>query len=132
MGRRLILDSTVLVEYERGRLDRSQFDDDLAVAAVTIAEFRRGVELADTAERRERRLAALDGLLEVVGVLDYTEATAGEHARLLALVVRQGRPRGAHDLIIAAHAAETGRAIVSHDSAARFGELAGVTASEAE
>ena len=37
-------------------------------------------------------------------------------------------PRGAHDLIIAAHAAETGRTILSRDAKARFGDLAGVSA----
>jgi predicted nucleic acid-binding protein len=36
--------------------------------------------------------------------------------------------RGAHDLIIAAHAAETGRLIVSRDARARFNDLPGVTA----
>jgi hypothetical protein len=39
----------------------------------------------------------------------YTQATAAHHGCLLAHVRRSGSPRGAHDLIIAAHAAETGR-----------------------
>jgi predicted nucleic acid-binding protein len=52
-------------------------------------------------------------------------------AGLLAHVRRTGTPRGAHDLIIAAHAAETGRTIVSRDAKARFGDLPGVTAIDA-
>jgi tRNA(fMet)-specific endonuclease VapC len=62
----------------------------------------------------------------VTTVLDYTERTAAEHARLVAHVRRAGAPRGAHDLIIAAHAAEQGRAVVSLDVRARFGDLPGV------
>ena len=50
MGRRLILDTNVLIAYERGTIDRAALDDDeLAVAAVSIAEYRVGIELADAA-----------------------------------------------------------------------------------
>ena len=42
-----------------------------------------------------------------------------------------GRPRGALDLIMAAHAAETDRTIVGRDAAARFGELPGVLVEDA-
>ena len=69
--------------------------------------------------------------MSAVDVLDYTQATAAHHARLLAHVRRTGTPRGAHDLIIAAHAAETGRTIVSRDAKARFGDLPGITAIDA-
>jgi predicted nucleic acid-binding protein len=40
-------------------------------------------------------------------------------------------PRGAHDLVIAAHAAETGRLVLSRDVKARFGDLPGITAVDA-
>ncbi|TDD63730.1 PIN domain-containing protein [Actinomadura rubrisoli] len=131
MGRRLILDTDVLIAYERGTVDRPAFDDDeLAVAAVTIAEYRVGIELADSAERAAERARALVAITSVIEVLDYSEATATHHARLIADVRRAGAPRGAHDLIIAAHAVETGRAVVSRDAKARFGGLAGVVAVE--
>jgi tRNA(fMet)-specific endonuclease VapC len=64
----------------------------------------------------------------VTTVLDDTERTAVEHARLLAHVRRAGRARGAHDLIIAAHTAEHGRGVVSLDARARFDGLPGVEA----
>jgi tRNA(fMet)-specific endonuclease VapC len=128
VGRRLILDTNILIAYERGTMDRSSLDDDeLAVASVSVAEYRVGIELADTAERA-RALVAITSALDV---LDYTQATAAHHGRLLAHVRRCGTPRGAHDLIIAAHAAETGRTIVSRDAKARFGDLPGVTAADA-
>jgi tRNA(fMet)-specific endonuclease VapC len=132
VGRRLILDTNVLIAYERGRIDRSELDDDeLAIASVTVAEYRVGIELADTAARAADRARALVAITSAVEVLDYTEATAACHARLIAHVRRVGAPRGAHDLIIAAHAAQTDRAVLTFDAKARFAELPGVTAIEA-
>jgi tRNA(fMet)-specific endonuclease VapC len=129
VGRRLILDTNVLIAYERGTIDRASLDnDELAVAAVSIAEYRVGIELADTATRAADRARALAAIVSSVDVLEYTEATAAHHARLIAHVRRSGSPRGAHDLIIAAHALETGRIILSRDAAARFGDLPSVIA----
>lgn len=127
MGRRLILDTNVLIAYERGSLDRTGFDDDeLAVAAISIAEYRVGIELADAVARAAERARALAAITSAIDVLEYTEGTAAHHARLLAHLRRSGVPRGAHDLIIAAHAVETDRTVVSSDAAARFGDLPGV------
>ncbi|MEV5754932.1 type II toxin-antitoxin system VapC family toxin [Actinoallomurus sp. NPDC052308] len=132
MGRRLILDTNILIAYERNTIDRAALDDDdLAVAAVTIAEYRVGIELADTAARAADRSRALAAITSVVEVLDYTDTTAAHHARLIGHVRRVGTPRGAHDLIIAAHAAETGRTILSRDAKARFADLPSVIAAEA-
>ncbi len=50
------------------------------------------------------------------------------HGRLLAHVRRAGAPRGAHDLIIAAHAVEDSRAVVSMDAKGRFADLPDVVA----
>jgi tRNA(fMet)-specific endonuclease VapC len=132
MGRRLILDTNVLIAYERGTIDRSALDEDeLAVASVSIAEYRTGIELAHTQERAAERARALATIASVIDVLDYTQATAAHHARLLAHVRKSGRPRGAHDLIIAAHAAETGRIVLTRDAKGRFGDLPGINAADA-
>lgn len=127
MGRRLILDTGVLIAYERGIIDRSTLNhDELAVDAVTIAEYRVGIELADTAERAATRARALAAIMGAVDVLDYTETTAAHHARLIAHVRRTGTPRGSHNLIIAAHAAESGRTVLTGDLKARFAGLPGI------
>jgi tRNA(fMet)-specific endonuclease VapC len=132
MGRRLILDTNVLIAYERGTIDRSALDDDeLAVASVSIAEYRVGIELADTPERAAERARALTAIMSVIDVLEYTGTTAAHHGRLLAYVRTSGTTRGAHDLIIAAHAAETGRVVMTRDAKARFGDLPGISATDA-
>ena len=129
MGRRLILDTNVLIAYERGTIDRAALDgDELAIAAVSVAEYRVGIELADTPERAADRSRALVAITSSVDVLDYSEVTAAYHARLIAHARRVGKPRGAHDLIIAAHALQSDRIILSFDANARFADLPGVSA----
>jgi tRNA(fMet)-specific endonuclease VapC len=130
VARRLILDTGILVRAERGRarLDRAlRDDDDVAIAAITAAELLVGVELAD-ARRRPDRAAYVDDVLATVPVEDYTLDVAAAHARLLAHVRRSGRPRGAHDLIIAATAAATRRTVLTSDGSAAFADLPGVDA----
>jgi tRNA(fMet)-specific endonuclease VapC len=124
---RLILDTTVLVATERDRatLDVSfADDDDVAIAAVTAAELLVGVALA-SGRRRARRATFVDEVLSTVTIEDYTLATARAHADLLAAVRTSGRPRGAHDLLIAATAVATARTIVTSD-ARGFEELPAV------
>jgi len=131
VGRRLILHTNIVIAYERGAVDRASLDDDeLAIAAVSVAEYRVGIELADTVARAADRARSLSAIVSVLEVLDYTERTAVHHARLIAAARQIGRPRGAHDLIIAAHAAETGRTIISRDAKARFADLPDVLAVE--
>lgn len=123
----LLLDTTFLIDAERARTELDEViddDDDVAIAAVTVAELRVGVELA-APTHRDRRAAFVHAVLEVVPVLPYGLDTALVHADLLAATRRSGRPRGAHDLIIAATARSTGRTVVTADPEG-FDELPGV------
>lgn len=125
---RVILDTGVLIAAERRKLDLAALgrrNDDIVIAAVTAAELLVGVECADGA-RREARQAFTEGIFALVPVEDYTLDVARVHARLLAHVRKTGRPRGAHDLIIAATAAATGRSVMTLDDKAGFGALPGV------
>ncbi|MBW8736859.1 MAG: PIN domain-containing protein [Streptomyces turgidiscabies] len=131
MARRLILDTDVIIRAERGSAglaDLLAADDDITIAAITLAELQLGVELADDA-RRDRRQEFVDGIRALVPVEDYTADVARFHARLLAHARREGKPRGAHDLIIAATAATTARTLLTTDGKAAFDGLPGVHAS---
>ena len=99
-------------------------DDEVAVAAVTIAELLVGVLLADDVHRRGRQ-QFVDEVNDIIPIVDYDATVAAVHAELLVAVRRQGRPRGAHDLIIAATANATQREVVSADDSA-YQELPGV------
>ena len=77
----LLLDTTFLVDAERGAVDLDQTiddDDDLAIAAVTIAELLVGVRLA-SGKRRDARQAYVDGILESLPVIAYDRNVAREH-----------------------------------------------------
>lgn len=95
---------------------------------MNIAEYRVGIELVDTPARAADRARALVAITSALEVLDYTEATAACHARLIAHARRAGTLRGAHDLIIAAHAAQTGRTVLTFNAKTRFADLPGVSA----
>ncbi|GAB2861210.1 hypothetical protein GCM10022221_71230 [Actinocorallia aurea] len=130
MARRLILATGVLIASERGTASVDEVigdTDDVAISAITVAELLVGVELADAA-RRPVRQAFVDEVLALIPVEEYTADVARVHARLLAETRRQGRRRGAYDLLIAATAAATARTIITADSSAAFDDLPGVRA----
>ncbi len=125
VARRLIVDTGVMVAVERSTSSLSgalRDDDDVAMAAVSVAELWAGVELAD-AKHRAARERFVQSVLQVVPVIPYDEGVARRHAVLLAHVHRTGRRRGVHDLLVAATAARTGRAVLTADAAARFADL---------
>jgi tRNA(fMet)-specific endonuclease VapC len=125
---RLILDTTVIVASERGRLSLDKLigdDDDVAIAAITAAELLVGVELAD-AGRRPHRQALVEAVLGGIPIEDYDLEVARSHATLLAHARRSGRLRGAHALVIAATALARERIVLTTDQSG-FSELPGVT-----
>lgn len=103
-------------------------EDDVAIAAISVAELAVGIELADE-ERRAKRAAFVAAVLDAVSVETYDVDVAQAHGALLAHTRRSGRPRGAHDLIISATARARGRVVVSADSGG-FAELPGVAVRE--
>lgn len=124
---RLLFDTTFLIDAERtgGELDHVVDDhDDVAIAAITIAELRVGALLAN-GKRKVTRDAYVNDVISTIPVLDYDVEVAEAHARLLVEVRSQGKPRGAHDLIIAATARAFERTVVSADDTA-FRGLTGV------
>lgn len=128
MARRLIIDTGVLIASERGRaglMDVIAEDDDLVIAAITVAELRTGIELA-TERHRGARAEFLVNVLETLPVEPYDLAAAEAHGRLLAHVHRTGTKRGAHDLMIAATAVATKRTVLTTDRGANFNDLPGV------
>jgi len=123
----LLLDTNVLIEAERTSIDLDALiadDDEPAVAAITIAELGVGVEMA-TGRRRRARSEFLDDLIDNLPIIQYDLGVARAHTDLLVAVRTLGRPRGAHDLIIAATALATGRIVVTSDRHG-FNNLPGV------
>lgn len=99
-------------------------DDDVAIAAITVAELRVGALLARGRAAAARTEFVAD-VLAAIPVIVYDVAVAEAHARLLVDVRRRGTPRGAHDLLIAATATAAGRVVLTADATA-FDNLPGL------
>jgi tRNA(fMet)-specific endonuclease VapC len=124
----LILDTSVLVDAERQGTKLAQIvadDDDVAIAAITVAELLVGVELAD-GKRRVARQKLVDAIIDTLPIEDYDLNVARRHGELLAHARLAGQRRGAHDLVIAATAVARRRIVVTAD-ARGFDGLPGVT-----
>jgi tRNA(fMet)-specific endonuclease VapC len=125
---RVILDTGVVIRAARQELDVAVLarQGDVALPAIVLAEFLAGIELDPNRVRAERERTLLDWVFAVTVVEDYTTEVAHHHAELLAHDRRAGRPRGAHDLIIAATARARGRVLLTTDRKAAFQDLPGV------
>ena len=124
--KRLLLDTTFLIDSERGDASARliEDDDDVAIAAVTVAELLVGVELSKGKAKVARQLF-VDSALNTIPIISYDLEIARIHAALLVEVRKRGRPRGAHDLLIAATAKATGRTVMTADPDG-FANLPGV------
>ena len=96
MARRVIVDTGVILAFERGRLDIDALlgADDAAIASITAMELLVGVERADDAHRRRRGLH-VEAVLASVPIVDYTLDVARTHARLAAQAMSFGSLRSA-------------------------------------
>lgn len=114
----VIIDSSVLIAYERGDFDLDAYlatieDQDVAISAITASELLHGVERARDAEKREARAARIAELLDAFQVIPFGLAEARVHARIWAALSGHGKTIGAHDLIVAATAVSAGAGIAT-------------------
>lgn len=122
----MILDTSILIDAERRRvsLDAILANADVAIAAITAAELLVGVETA-IARYRKARAAFVEEVLMLLPIETYSLDIARAHARLIAAAAHAGRPRGNHDLMIAATAVARGRIVITMDKTG-FQDLPGV------
>ena len=116
----VILDSSVLIAAERGKLDlqgllRAHRDEVFQIAAITAAELLHGCERANSDPLRERRSRFVEGVIRDFGVVPFTLTEAREHARLWATLEIAGQMIGPRDLEIAATALAMGFAVATRN-----------------
>ena len=97
-----------------------QYDEDLCIASLTIAEIRRGILEKPVGKRRDQLEAWFSGpqgpqALFAGRILSFDEKAALIWARLMAEGKSQGRPRSALDTIIAAVAQAHGCIVVTNN-----------------
>src|SRR5216684_5690342 len=95
----VVLDSSVVIEAERQRLDVARFlkhiatqigEREAALSSISVAELAHGIYRADTSERRQARRAFLDDLKATVPVYPITGETAELVGKISAESSKQG------------------------------------------
>jgi predicted nucleic acid-binding protein len=123
-GLGVILDSSVVIEAERQRLDVASFlrhisarigEREAALCSISVAELAHGIHRADTTERRVARRAFLDDLKAAVPVYPITADTAELVGRIGDEASQQGILIPFEDLLIGACAIERGYAVASRN-----------------
>lgn len=125
-----LIDADVIIQAARRALDleawlRAHPDDEIKLAAISVAELGRSVERA-TGVHRANRQKYFEAVLSVFDVVPYTEKAALEHARLWADIEAAGQRMSPHDLLLAATAKESGATIVTFNTQ-RFAAVPGLT-----
>ena len=125
-----LIDTSVFITLERRResvtsLDSGAIDEPVALAAITASELLAGVRRADTPQRRLRREAFVEGILELVPVLPMDLRVARVHAEIWSHLLSAGHAVGSHDMLIAATALAHGYSILT-DNAREFERVSGL------
>jgi tRNA(fMet)-specific endonuclease VapC len=106
-GMGMILDSTVLIDYERGRLDlpgkiAAHPERDWFLSVITASELVHGTYRDKTKQQRNERLVFVEAMLKAFPIIPIDEAAARVHGRISADLVNHGLCVGSHDQWIAA------------------------------
>ena len=118
-----LLDTSVFIAGEQKReLASGRLPDEAAISVVTLAELQLGVHMADTEDRRARRLRTVQSAQATYVALPIDEAVASAFAELVATARRAGRRPKVQDTWIGATARAYAVAVYTQDS--DFDELA--------
>lgn len=84
----------------------------LAISSVTLAELMHGVEKS---QYYAKNLANVEAFAARLQVLDYGQKAAAHYGNIRATLEKKGKPIGANDLHIAAHARSEGLILVTNN-----------------
>jgi tRNA(fMet)-specific endonuclease VapC len=114
----ILIDSSVLIKYERGRIDLREGllgyeEEEFFLSVITASELLHGVHRARDAKIRAHRSAFVEAVLERFPILQVDLATARIHAQIWADLASSGQLVGPHDLWLAAAAIAEDLALVT-------------------
>lgn len=97
-----LIDTGVLVEAERGRLEledrlAEREDEPFFISVITVSELLHGVHRARDPGMKARRSAFVEAAIDALPVLPVNRFTARLHAEISAGLFERGTPVGLHD-----------------------------------
>jgi predicted nucleic acid-binding protein len=116
----LLIDSSVIIALERrgqrlSALAAVTRAEPVALASITASELLVGIFRADTPERRVRREAFVEAILERTPILPFDLRVARTHTQLWSELLAAEQMIGVHDLLIAATALAHGYAVLTEN-----------------
>jgi predicted nucleic acid-binding protein len=111
-----LLDTSVLVGWEKGRVDPARLPERAAISTMTLAELHLGVLIAAEAEERAHRLATLTLVERAYEPIPVSADVARRFAELVASLQAAGRRVPVIDTLIAATALVHGLVVYTQDA----------------
>ena len=125
----VVIDSSCLIEIERRiagrRLNVDELPSDPLASAISVAELRVGLELADDAHRKVRE-AFVEAVVRECTTLPFGVSEAEAYARIVAALRKTGERIGERDLMIAATAVAGGHGVMTRN-VGEFARVPGLT-----
>ncbi len=106
-------------------LAAAAFNEPMALAAITASELLVGVLRSNTPQRRTRREAFVEAVLESVPIMPFDLNVARVHAGIWAALVAAGQTIGSNDSMIAATAMAHGYTVLT-DNVRDFNRVPGL------
>lgn len=127
----VILDTSVLIDIERGKLNIENFikgreNERFGISVITISELLHGVHRADSEKRRLKREAYVEKIIETFPIYYFDLSAARIYARVWANLAKKGVNVGAHDLMIASTAISISFSVLTSD-VRDYGKIKGLT-----
>jgi tRNA(fMet)-specific endonuclease VapC len=127
----VVLDTSVLIAAEKGRLDLPMLfsaigEEPAVISAITASELLHGVERARAADIQARRSRYVEWIINNIGVVAFGIPEARTHARLWAQLSIEGQPIGPYDLLVAATALSLGFSLATLNKQ-EFNRVSGLT-----
>jgi tRNA(fMet)-specific endonuclease VapC len=114
----VILDTSVLIEAERGNLNIDAFiagrnNEPFGLSVISVAELLHGVHRASSDRIRWQRSAYVEKIIDLFPIYPFEVSTARVYSELWASLLSRGIQIGAHDLMIASTALSLGFSVAT-------------------
>ncbi len=110
-----LLDTSVLIGLEAGRIEPLQIPDGAAISVITLSELHLGVLAADDPDERGARLTTLLGAERLFDPIPVDDGVARRFAQIVATLRRKKRRAPVLDTLIAATALEHALVLYTQD-----------------